>query len=66
MSLARRERHAMVKTMSEMGPEARTLCGDWTTRDLAAHLLVRERRVDTMPGIMILRWPATPRRSGAR
>ncbi|MGN5239855.1 MULTISPECIES: TIGR03085 family metal-binding protein [unclassified Rhodococcus (in: high G+C Gram-positive bacteria)] len=53
MSLARRERHALVKTMSEVGPEARTLCGDWTTRDLAAHLLVRERRIDTMPGIMI-------------
>ncbi|MEE2056401.1 TIGR03085 family metal-binding protein [Rhodococcus artemisiae] len=53
MSLARRERHALVKTMSEVGPEARTLCGDWTTRDLAAHLLVRERRIDAMPGIML-------------
>lgn len=39
--------------MSEVGPDAPTLCGDWTTRDLAAHLLVRERRIDTMPGIMI-------------
>ncbi|MFD6859599.1 TIGR03085 family metal-binding protein [Rhodococcus sp. NPDC060090] len=53
MSLARRERHALVRTMSEVGPEAPTLCGDWTTRDLAAHLLVRERRIDAMPGIMI-------------
>ncbi|WP_407442684.1 TIGR03085 family metal-binding protein [Rhodococcus sp. (in: high G+C Gram-positive bacteria)] len=53
MSLARTERHALVRTMSEVGPDAPTLCGDWTTRDLAAHLLVRERRVDTMPGIMI-------------
>ncbi|MEE2031057.1 TIGR03085 family metal-binding protein [Rhodococcus chondri] len=53
MSLARSERHALVRTMSEVGPDAPTLCGDWTTRDLAAHLLVRERRVDTMPGIMI-------------
>lgn len=39
--------------MSEAGPDAPTLCGDWTTRDLAAHLLVRERRIDTMPGIML-------------
>jgi len=53
MSLARSERHALVHTMSEVGPDAPTLCGDWTTRDLAAHLLVRERRIDTMPGIMI-------------
>ena len=53
MSLARRERHALVRTMSEVGPDAPTLCGDWTVRDLAAHLLVRERRVDAMPGIVV-------------
>ncbi len=39
--------------MSEVGPDAPTLCGDWTVRDLAAHLLVRERRVDAMPGILV-------------
>lgn len=39
--------------MSEVGPDAPTLCGDWTTRDLAAHLLVRERRIDSMPGIVV-------------
>ncbi|MGX7725503.1 MULTISPECIES: TIGR03085 family metal-binding protein [Rhodococcus] len=53
MSLARSERHALVRTMSEVGPDAPTLCGDWTVRDLAAHLLVRERRVDAMPGIVV-------------
>jgi len=53
MSLARSERHALVRTMSEVGPDAPTLCGDWTVRDLAAHLLVRERRVDGMPGIVV-------------
>ncbi|WP_241384305.1 TIGR03085 family metal-binding protein [Rhodococcus sp. CH91] len=53
MSLARSERHALVRTMSEVGPDAPTLCGDWSVRDLAAHLLVRERRVDTMPGIVV-------------
>lgn len=39
--------------MAEVGPDSPTLCGDWTARDLAAHLLVRERRIDSMPGIVI-------------
>jgi uncharacterized protein (TIGR03085 family) len=30
--------------MRGTGPEAPTLCGGWTTRDLAAHLVVRESR----------------------
>ena len=29
------------------------LLGDWTTKDLAAHLVVRERRLDAAPGIII-------------
>jgi uncharacterized protein (TIGR03085 family) len=53
MSLARDERHALVATMTAVGPDAPTLCGDWTTRDLAAHLVVRERRLDASPGIVI-------------
>lgn len=53
VSLSQRERAALVRTMSEAGPDAPTLCGDWTTRDLAAHLLVRERRIDSMPGIVV-------------
>ncbi|RAV18104.1 TIGR03085 family protein [Mycolicibacterium sp. GF69] len=53
MSAAQRERAALVKTMRDVGPDAPTLCGDWTTRDLAAHLVVRERRLDAAPGIMI-------------
>lgn len=39
--------------MAEVGPDAPTLCGDWTVRDLAAHLVIRERRPDTGPGILI-------------
>ncbi len=39
--------------MTEVGPDAPTLCEGWTVRDLAAHLLVRERRIDTMPGIVL-------------
>lgn len=39
--------------MAAFGPDARTLCGEWTVRDLAAHLVIRERRPDTAPGILI-------------
>jgi uncharacterized protein (TIGR03085 family) len=53
MTAAQRERAALVTTMREAGPDAPTLCGDWTARDLAAHLVVRERRLDAAPGIAI-------------
>jgi uncharacterized protein (TIGR03085 family) len=53
MSFAQRERHELVASMAEKGPNAPTLCGDWTVRDLAAHLVVRERRPDASPGIII-------------
>jgi len=52
-STAQQERALLVDTMREVGPEQPTLCGDWTTRDLAAHLVVREGRLDTAPGILI-------------
>ena len=42
MSLARVERHALADTARTVGPDAPTLSGDWTARDLLAHLLVRE------------------------
>jgi uncharacterized protein (TIGR03085 family) len=53
MTVAQRERAALVTTMRGVGPEQPTLCGDWTTRDLAAHLVIRERRLDAAPGIMV-------------
>jgi uncharacterized protein (TIGR03085 family) len=53
MTAAQRERAALVETMRTVGPEAPTLCGDWTTRDLTAHLVVREGRLDTTPGIAV-------------
>ncbi|HKV18591.1 MAG TPA: TIGR03085 family metal-binding protein [Mycobacterium sp.] len=55
MSAAARERAALVDTMRAAGPDAPTLCGDWTTRDLAAHLILRERRPDAAAGILISR-----------
>lgn len=51
--MAQRERRALVETMKGTGPDADTLCGEWTVRDLAAHLVVRERRPDAAPGIML-------------
>lgn len=51
--MAQRERRALVETMETAGPDAPTLCGDWTVRDLAAHLVVRERRPDAAPGILL-------------
>jgi uncharacterized protein (TIGR03085 family) len=50
---ARRERLLLVDLLESVGPEAATLCKGWTTRDLAAHLVVRERRPDAAGGIMI-------------
>lgn len=39
--------------MESAGPDAATLCGDWRTRDLAAHVVVRERRADAAGGILL-------------
>ncbi|MEO8106405.1 MAG: TIGR03085 family metal-binding protein [Actinomycetes bacterium] len=41
-SLAARERQALADLFDAVGPDAATLCGGWSTRDLAAHLILRE------------------------
>jgi uncharacterized protein (TIGR03085 family) len=51
--LAKNERAALCDLFEEVGPDAATLCGSWTTRDLAAHLVVRESRPDAAPGIRV-------------
>ncbi|HET6969240.1 MAG TPA: TIGR03085 family protein, partial [Ornithinibacter sp.] len=51
--VARAERLALCDTLLELGPEAPTLCDPWRTRDLAAHLVVRERRPDAAIGIWL-------------
>jgi len=53
MTAARRERSALVDTLRAVGPDAPTLCEGWKTRDLAAHLVVRERRPDATLGIAV-------------
>ncbi len=51
--LAARERQALCDTLERVGPAAPTLSGDWTTADLAAHLVIRERRPDLALGIVV-------------
>jgi uncharacterized protein (TIGR03085 family) len=52
-ALAVSERTALADLMREVGPDAPTLCGTWTTRDLAAHLVVRATRPDAAAGLVI-------------
>lgn len=46
------ERDLLCDLFLEVGADAPTLSGEWTTRDLAAHLVIRERRPDAGPGIL--------------
>lgn len=50
---AQRERQLLADLLLTVGPEAPTLCEGWTTRDLAAHIVMRERRPDAAAGILI-------------
>lgn len=47
------ERDALCDLFLELGPDAPTLCEGWTTADLAAHLVVRERRPVAAAGIVV-------------
>lgn len=48
---ARAERDALCDTFTLVGPDAPTLCSPWLTKDLAAHLVIRERRPDLAAGM---------------
>ncbi len=50
---SRSERAALCNLLTEVGPDASTLCEGWTTRDLAAHLVVRESRPDAGIGLVV-------------
>jgi uncharacterized protein (TIGR03085 family) len=52
MSFARDERLALCALLDELGPDQPTLCTGWRTADLAAHLVLRERRPDASLGIL--------------
>ncbi|MDO5677367.1 MAG: TIGR03085 family metal-binding protein [Propionibacteriaceae bacterium] len=51
MKFAQRQRAALADLLEELGPFAPTKCEGWKTQDLAAHLYIRERRPDALPGI---------------
>ena len=53
MSVTSDERQALCDTFAGVGPDHPTLAGEWTTRDLLAHLIVRERRPDASLGILV-------------
>jgi uncharacterized protein (TIGR03085 family) len=46
------ERRAICDLLAELGPSQPTLCEGWQTADLAAHLVLRERRPDAGAGII--------------
>jgi uncharacterized protein (TIGR03085 family) len=49
---AKSERAELCDALEQAGPDAPTLCGDWTTHDLAAHLWIRETDPLGAPGIV--------------
>src|SRR3954447_14993643 len=52
-TFAKRERLLLADLLEAEGPDASTLCSGWQTRDLAAHVVVRERRPDAAGGILV-------------
>ncbi|MDQ2586386.1 TIGR03085 family metal-binding protein [Saccharothrix yanglingensis] len=53
MGVARDERRLLSDLLLRVGPDAPTLCDPWRGRDLAAHLVLRERRPDAAAGILL-------------
>jgi uncharacterized protein (TIGR03085 family) len=49
---AQDERQALCDLLADVGPDQPTLCTGWQTADLAAHLVLRERRPDAGAGVM--------------
>lgn len=47
------ERARLCDLLAELGPEAPTLLAPWTARDVAAHLLLRERDHVAGPGMVL-------------
>jgi uncharacterized protein (TIGR03085 family) len=47
------ERRLLADLLLAVGPDAPTLCEGWTARDLAAHLVMRDRRPDAAAGIVV-------------
>jgi uncharacterized protein (TIGR03085 family) len=54
-NLVASERAALADLLDRIGPDAPTLCTGWTSYDLAAHLVVRERIPASWPGLAVPR-----------
>lgn len=54
-STADAERAALCDLLDRLGPDAPTLCEGWTTRELATHLMVRDRDPKAWAGIGVPR-----------
>lgn len=52
-TFASAERTRLADLLLEKGPHAPTLCEGWSTRDMAAHLWLREHRPDAMAGMFV-------------
>ncbi|GAA3224707.1 TIGR03085 family metal-binding protein [Actinocorallia longicatena] len=52
-SASRVEREELCALFESVGEEAPTLCEGWDAGDLAAHLVVRERRPDAAAGLVV-------------
>lgn len=52
MTLSQTERQSAIKLMRELGPAAPTLCSDWTVKDMAVHLYIRENHPRAAAGIL--------------
>jgi uncharacterized protein (TIGR03085 family) len=52
-TLLQAQRQELCDTLTKLGPDAPTLCEGWTTADLAAHLMIREREPLAAAGIAI-------------
>ncbi len=52
-TVAQLERAALADALLAAGRDAPTLCEGWTALDLAAHVVIRERRPDSLPGLVV-------------
>lgn len=52
-TLAQSERARLCETALAAGADAPTLCGDWSVKDLAVHLVIREGDLLAAPGIIV-------------
>lgn len=56
-------REVLAETLLAAGPDAATLCEGWTTRELAAHLYLREHRPALGVGMVVKKFAAVTERA---